>query len=93
MSQAKVDQYKKEKANRKEILAKEKRQKKIVKICGSTILVVLVAWIGISTADFIYESRPKDKVYVQTTEIDKYLEDLYEDESTESIESTEKEDK
>ncbi len=93
MSQAKVDQYKKEKANRKEILAKEKRQKKIMKICGSTILVVLVAWIGISTADFIYESRPKDKVYVQTTEIDKYLEDLYEDESTESTESTEKEDK
>ena len=83
MSQAKVDKYKKEKANRKEILAKEKRQKTIMKICASSILVVLVAWIGISTADFIYESRPKDKVYVQTTEIDKYLESLYEEETTE----------
>lgn len=83
MSQAKVDQYKKEKANRKEILAKEKRQKAMMKICASAVLVVLVAWIGISTADFIYESRPKDKVYVQTTEIDKYLENLYKEETTE----------
>ena len=82
MSQAKVDQYKKEKANRKEILAKEKRQKAIMKICASAVLVVLVAWIGVSTADFIYESRPKDKVYVQTTEIDKYLENLYKEETT-----------
>ena len=88
MSQAKVDKYKKENANRKEILAKEKRQKTITKACFSVIAVVLVAWIGISTADFVYESRPKDKIYVQTADIDKYLEDLYEDE-TETTESTE----
>ena len=86
MSQAKVDQYKKEKANRKEIMAKEKRQKMLVKIGTGAVLTVLAAWIGISTADFIYESRPKDKVYVQTTEIDKYLENLYADET----ETTEK---
>ena len=83
MSQAKVDQYKKEKANRKEILAKEKRQKMMMKICGSAVLVALVAWIGASTAAFVYESRPKDKVYVQTTEIEKYLENLYAEETTE----------
>ena len=83
MSQAKVDQYKKEKANRKEIIAKEKRQKMITKICTSAVLVVLVGWIGVSTADFIYESRPKEKIYVQTTEIDNYLNSLYEEESTE----------
>lgn len=82
MSQAKVDQYKKEKANRKEIIAKEKRQKMILKVCVSTVLVVLVAWIGISTVDFVYESRPKDKVYVQTTEIDKYLDSIYAEETT-----------
>lgn len=82
MSQAKVDQYKKEKANRKEIIAKEKRQKMILKVCVSTVLVVLVAWVGISTADFVYESRPKDKVYVQTTEIDKYLDSINAEETT-----------
>lgn len=86
MSQAKVDKYKKEKANRKEILAKEKRQKMITKTCVSVVLVVLVAWIGISTADFVYESRPKDKVYVQTAEIDKYLESIYA-EDTETTEN------
>ena len=83
MSQAKVDQYKKEKANRKEILAKEKRQKMLMKIGASAVLVVLVGWIGISTADFIYESRPKEKFYVQTTELDNYLNSLYEEETTE----------
>lgn len=93
MSQAKVDKYKQEKANRKEIMAKEKRQKMVTKLCATTILAALAVWIGVSTGVFVYESRPKDKVYVQTTEIDKYLESLYEDESTESTESTEKTDK
>lgn len=95
MSQAKVDKYKQEKANRKEIIAKEKRKKTMIKMGFSAVLVVLVAWVGISTADFVYESRPKDKIYVQTTEIDNYLNALYaeETESTESTESTEKADK
>ncbi|MBQ8519509.1 MAG: hypothetical protein IJ455_07920 [Agathobacter sp.] len=83
MSQAKVDQYKKEKANRKVTMAKEKRQKMIIKICSGAVLLVLVAWVGISTVDFIYESRPQDTVYVETTEIDNYLESLYEEETTE----------
>ena len=82
MSQAKVDQYKKEKANRKETMAKEKRQKMLMKIGVSAVLVVLVAWVGISTADFIYESRPKEKIYVETTEIDKYLDSIYAEETT-----------
>lgn len=81
MSQAKVDQYKKEKANRKETIAKEKRQKMMMKLGVSVVLVALVAWIGISTADFVYESRPKEKIYVQTTEIDNYLDSIYADES------------
>ena len=83
MSQAKVDQYKKEKANRKETLAKEKRQKMIIKIGSGAVILVLAAWIGISTVDFIYESRPQEKIYVQTTEIDNYLEALYAEETTE----------
>ena len=83
MSQAKVDKYKQEKANRKEILAKEKRKKMLTKIVASAILVVLVGWIGVSTADFVYENRPKNKIFVQTTDIDKYLTDLYAEETTE----------
>ena len=83
MSQAKVDQYKKAKANRKETMAREKRQKFIAKVCVTSVLVVIAAWFTISIADFVYESRPKDTVYVQTTELDKYLEGLDKEESTE----------
>ena len=83
MSQAKVDQYKKEKANRKETIAKEKRKKLVVKLCCGVVGLALVAWIGISVADSVYENRPKETVYVQTTEIDNYLDSLYAEESTE----------
>ena len=83
MSQAKVDKYKQEKANRKEILAKEKRQKAVMKFCAGVVCGLLAVWVGVSTAVSIYESRPKDKIYVQTSEIDKYLEDLYAEETTE----------
>ena len=83
MSQAKVEQYKKEKANRKATLAKEKRQKMITKICVSVILVVLVSWMGVSTVTAIYDNRPQKTVYVETDAIDEYLEGLNAEESTE----------
>ncbi len=82
MSQAKVDQYKKEKANRKAIMAKEKRQKMIVKICSSVVFLALVVWMGVSIVSSIYNNRPQETVYVDTDEIDNYLDSLYE-ESTE----------
>ena len=84
MSQAKVDKYKVEKANRKAIMAKEKRQKMIIKIVGSVIGVALVAWIGISAGISIYNSRPVDTIYVTTAGIEDYLNELYEDETEES---------
>lgn len=83
MSQAKVEQYKKEKANRKATMAKEKRQKMLMKICSGAVLLVLLAWIGISTVDFVVENRPVKTIYCETTEIDNYLDSLYEEESTE----------
>ena len=75
MSQAKVDQYKKEKANRKETMAKEKRQRMISRICWSVVGVVLVAWIGVSSVNFIKENRPVETIYVDTAELDGYLND------------------
>ena len=83
MSQAKVDKYKQEKANRKEIMAKEKRQKAITKLCTGGVCAVIAAWIVISIGVVIYDNRPKDTIYVQTTEIEKYLESLDKDASTE----------
>lgn len=89
MSQAKVDKYKAEKANRKEIMAKEKRQKMLIKIGGSVIGIALVAWIGVSAGVAVYNSRPVDKIYVTTADLDDYLNELYEEETEES---TDKED-
>ena len=89
MSQAKVDKYKAEKANRKEIMAKEKRQKMLVKIIGSIIGVVLVAWIGVSAGVAVYNSRPVDKIYVTTAGLDDYLNDLFEEETEESTDKEE----
>ncbi|MBQ2706231.1 MAG: hypothetical protein IJF60_05375 [Agathobacter sp.] len=78
MSQAKVDQYKKEKANRKETMAKEKRQRMISRICWSVAGVVLVAWIGVSSVNFVKDNRPVETIYVDTAELDGYLNSLYE---------------
>ena len=77
MSQAKVDQYKKEKANRKETVAKEKRNKKLVKICAGVVIVVLAAWIGISTVEAVKKNQPAKTIYVDTAELDNYISDLY----------------
>ena len=81
MSQAKVDKYKAEKANRKEIIAKEKRQKMLIKIVGSIVGVALVAWIGVSAGVSIYDSRPVEKIYVTTAGLDDYLNGLFEEET------------
>ncbi len=48
MSQEKVNKYKEQKANRKEILAKEKRNKKLSKIAWISAAVIIV--VGIVTA-------------------------------------------
>ena len=91
MSQAKVDKYKQEKANRKQILAKEKRNRALTK-AGLTVLgLALVAWIGISAVDFIRESRPVKTIYANIKGIDDYMNELYaeETESTEQVQGTE----
>ncbi len=46
MSQAKVDKYKEEKKNRKAQLEKQKKRKKMWKIIGPILVLVIVAGIG-----------------------------------------------
>ena len=57
MSQEKVDKYKEYKKNRREILAKEKKKKKMEKIAGWAILVVLVAALGTAVGVTIYNQH------------------------------------
>ena len=78
MSQAKVDQYKKEKANRKETMAKEKRNRMISRVCWSVAGIVIAAWVGVSSVNFVKENRPVETIFADTTAIDSYLNSLYE---------------
>ena len=55
MSQAKVDKYKKEKANRKKEMAKQKTEKIIGIICGCAILVAIVGWAGYTGYNYYEE--------------------------------------
>ena len=48
MSQEKVDKYKKEKANRKETMRKEKIANKIRKFVVVVVGVALIGWVGYS---------------------------------------------
>ena len=56
MSQAKVEQYKKDKANRKKTMKKEKMQRIAGRICACAILVVIVGWAGSWAMPFLMHS-------------------------------------
>ena len=48
MSQEKVDRYKEQKANRKEIMQKEKCQETVRKTIAAVVCVICIGWIGYS---------------------------------------------
>ena len=73
MSQAKVDRYKEAKKNRKETIAKEKRQQALARVIGSALVVALVAWIGVSGYNMYEAKKPLETVYVDTTALDDYM--------------------
>ena len=51
MSQEKVNRYKEEKANRKELLAKEKKKQAMMKAGAGVVVLALVCWLGYSVYD------------------------------------------
>ena len=71
MSQAKVNKYKEEKANRKKIMRREKIKQTCARIVA--ILLAIVAWAGVSGYNY-YESKRPAKTYVSdVTAIEEYL--------------------
>lgn len=79
MSQAKVDKYKKEKANRAQIIKKEKREKMLWKIGGYLFCLLVVCWIGFSAYSKFHVEEEKSYEVV-TTAVDDYLNGLTETE-------------
>ena len=66
MSQKKVDAYKQQKANRKEILKKEKRMLMIEKMIGIVICFAAACWVGYSVYDKVTDTSGKEIVKVDT---------------------------
>lgn len=64
MSQKKVDQYKKEKAVRKQTVKKQKMEAMLMRICGVIVCAAIIGWAGYSGYR-LYESKKP----AQTSEI------------------------
>ena len=73
MSQEKVAKYKEQKANRKEIMKKEKQQKQIRIVVTSLIGAAVIGWIGYSAVNTIIDNQPRQSVEVDYTTVDEYL--------------------
>lgn len=80
MSQAKVDRYKAEKANRKEIMKKEKRMKVIRNVTASVVVVAVIGWIGHSGYTSYMNNQPAESAEVDYTAVADYLSNMYAEE-------------
>lgn len=78
MSQEKVDRYKKEKANRKQTVKKEKIQNVLRKCLVGIVAVLLVSWIGYSAYGTYEDKKPKDEVEIDYTAFQNFSEKLNE---------------
>ncbi len=81
MSQKKVDAYKKEKANREQIIKKEKRMLKLEKLLAVVVGLVLVCWVGFSIYGKVTEgdAAVQKETVLDTTALDNYLNGLVAD--------------
>ena len=67
MSQAKVDRYKQEKANRKKTMKKEKLKRTLSTGCAAIVAVAVIGWVGYSAYGYFHAS---DKDTAVQTEVD-----------------------
>ena len=82
MSQEKVERYKEEKANRKEIMKKEKRAKVLRNTLSGVVLAVVLGWVGYSGVAYYIAHRPRPSVDVNYTTVSDYVEALEAEEET-----------
>ena len=78
MSQAKVEKYKKEKANRKQNLAKEKAKRRASIACAWVILIAIVGWAGYSGYAYNQSKQPTKSIYADLSAVSDYVQSLSE---------------
>lgn len=78
MSQQKVDQYKKDKANRQQIIKKEKRIRRIEYTVTALVFCLLVVWCGVSVVQKVEKNKAEqvETVELDNTAIDDYINGL-----------------
>ena len=78
MSQAKVDRNKEMKANKKQIMKKQKMMNLLRKCVLSLAALALVCWIGLSAYDTYTSNQERESVEVNYDAINDYLQNLSE---------------
>ena len=78
MSQEKVDKYKKEKANRKRTIKKEKVQNVLRKCAVGVVAILLIGWIGYSAYGTYESKKPKEEVEIDYTALKDFSQKLNE---------------
>lgn len=79
MSQAKVDRYKEEKANRKKNMRKEKIRNVLRKCAVLVVAFVLVGWIGYSAYHTYESKKPKEEVEIDYTAVTDFQQGIVEE--------------
>ena len=83
MSQAKVDRYKKEKANRKQIMRKQKMMNFARKAVLSLAALALIGWLGYSAYDMYESGKERVVAEVNYDSVNDYLNSLTADQEAE----------
>ena len=78
MSQEKVDKYNKEKANRKQIMRKERRMSIDRKVILTVVALALVGWIAYSAYDIYDSNKERAVAEVDYTAVTDYMNSLSE---------------
>lgn len=78
MSQEKVDRYKKEKANRKQNVKKEKFANAVRKFIVMVVGVMLVVWIGYSAYDLYDSNKEPEQVQIDYRAFDDFTQGITE---------------
>ena len=76
MSQEKVERYKKEKANRKQIMRKQKMMHIVRNTLMAVVVVALIGWLGYSAYDAYESKQPRQMAEIDYTAVNEYLETL-----------------
>lgn len=76
MSQEKVNKYKEQKANRKQTMQKEKRNRVLSRLIGAVVGLALVGWIGYSAYISINNQVSSSQTEVELSAITDYISSL-----------------